>query len=284
MLYTKQLPFTDHRLGRSVEHDERSRAFAARRIFGVEQPQDVKHQLMLPPLNQSVGSCTIHTMLALNSFDEHWRSLTDAQKSAILADPEAFALTWYRYVTRNDEFPGAYEPDDTGSSGVSACKTVVHHGYANGYIHGFGLADAMTILNHKPYGQGTNWYGSMFYPSSSGEVKISAGSSVEGGHEYTAIGDDVAQKRIWYRNSWSANWGINGDFWMSWATVDRLLHEDGDVVALTPNDLPAPEPDWDLMLAKPLRDWAYSKNIWSRFTKAGKAATASREWLTRKGL
>jgi hypothetical protein len=50
------------------------------------------------------------------------------------------------------------------------------------------------------------------------------------------------------------------------------------IVTLTPN------PNWDLMLAKPLRDWAYSKSIWSGFTKSGKAATASREWLQRKGL
>ena len=39
-----------------------------------------------------------------------------------------------------------------------------------------------------------------------------------------------------------------------------------------------------LMLAKPMRDWAYSKNIWSKFTKAGKAASAGREWLQKKGL
>jgi len=250
----------------------------------MEAPQDVMHELMLPPLNQSVGSCTIHTQIALCSFDPHWRALTDEQKSKVSADPEGFALDWYRWVTRNDEFDGAYEPDDTGSSGLSASKCSVHFGYAKGYVHAFSLAEAFSILNHQPYGQGTVWKESMFYPSSSGEVRISPGSADVGGHEYTAIGNDVTNRRIWYRNSWSSNWGINGNFWMSWDTVDRLLHEDGDVVALIPNDMPVPDPDWDLMLAKPLRDWAYAKNVWSRFTKAGRAAEASREWLTRKGL
>lgn len=59
-------------------------------------------------------------------------------------------------------------------------------------------------------------------------------------------------------------------------------------LALTGRELPLP-PDpnadpADVALAAPLRDWAYSKNIWSRFTKAGKAASASREWLKIKGL
>lgn len=59
---------------------------------------------------------------------------------------------------------------------------------------------------------------------------------------------------------------------------------------LTGRELPLPpEPTpgvdaADQALAWPLKDWAYSRNVWSRFTKAGKAAAASREWLTRKGL
>jgi hypothetical protein len=66
--------------------------------------------------------------------------------------------------------------------------------------------------------------------------------------------------------------------------LERLLNEDGDCAQLVPLDELTPNPNWDLMLAKPLRDWAYSKSIWSGFTKSGKAATASREWLQRKGL
>lgn len=71
--------------------------------------------------------------------------------------------------------------------------------------------------------------------------------------------------------------------------IDRQKLADA-YLALTDRVLPLPpEPteivtDADRNLAKPLRDWADSRNIWSRFTKAGKAATASREWLTRKGL
>ena len=41
-------------------------------------------------------------------------------------------------------------------------------------------------------------------------------------------------------------------------------------------------PNSDLMLAKPLGDWTYSKSIWSRFTKSGKQQQAA-NWLQRKG-
>ncbi len=48
--------------------------------------------------------------------------------------------------------------------------------------------------------------------------------------------------------------------------------------------LPAPVTDpVDAALAPPLKAWAYSRGF-SKFTKAGKAAAASREWLQRKGL
>ena len=95
---------------------------------------------------------------------------------------------------------------------------------------------------------------------------------------------DVEHEQVWAQNSWGDDFGIDGRFRFSFADLERLLNEDGDSIQLVPLDQPAPEPEWDLMLAKPLRDWAYSKNVWSKFTKAGKAATASREWLTRKGL
>jgi hypothetical protein len=39
--------------------------------------------------------------------------------------------------------------------------------------------------------------------------------------------------------------------------LERLLNEDGDCAQLVPLDELTPNPNWDLMLAKPLRDWAY---------------------------
>jgi hypothetical protein len=280
---TKILKSDDPLLGRNIGHDPRSRAYPARNAFTIEAPQTVEHDLYLPVLDQDVGSCVLHTMTGLVSYAKHWVALTDEQKSKVSSDPEEFAENWYRWTSRNDEFAGAWEPDDTGTSGLSGAKCTVHHGYSKGYVHAFSFAEALGLLNHTPVGFGGWWYSSMDRPDSNGIIRVTSSAYRRGGHEWIWRGNDVDRRMILGRNSWSTNYGINGEMWIPWADAERLMSEDGDVVALIPNDLPAPEPDWDLMLAPPLKAWAYSRGF-SKFTKAGKAAAASREWLTRKGL
>jgi hypothetical protein len=85
-------------------------------------------------------------------------------------------------------------------------------------------------------------------------------------------------------NSWGDDYGIRGRFGFSFNDLERLLNEGGDSVQLVLLDELTPEPKLGSHARQPLCDWAYSKSIWSRFTKSGKAATTSREWLQRKGL
>ena len=42
---------------------------------------------------------------------------------------------------------------------------------------------------------------------------------VLGGHAVCAVGYDDAKKRILIRNSWGADWGLNGYFWMPYAYI-----------------------------------------------------------------
>jgi hypothetical protein len=44
--------------------------------------------------------------------------------------------------------------------------------------------------------------------------------SVLGGHAVFAMGYDLDQQRVLCRNSWGADWGISGNFWMPMAVVD----------------------------------------------------------------
>ena len=64
-----------------------------------------------------------------------------------------------------------------------------------------------------------------------------------------------------------AGWGVNGSFTMSWATLDRLLHEQGDGTVPVPVAAPAPVP------APPVPESADTE-----------FAAAARAWLTAKGL
>jgi hypothetical protein len=282
-VYTKEIPSDDPLLGRNVEHDPRSRAYAYRRDAGATL-RSARHRTHLPTLDQHVGSCTCNTVLKLISYDQHWPTLTAAQRLAIGIDPNALVDDLYRETTRNDEFDGAWEPNDTGSSGTSASKTIVRRGWAKGFQHTFSLDDALFALSDWAVGLGAWWYSSFDNPSNDGGVTLTASARRRGGHEFVLDEIDVENQIVWGQNSWGDDFGIDGRFWFPWRDLERLLDEDGDIVRLVPLDEPAPEPNWDLMLAKPLRDWAYGRTLWSRVTKAGKARAAAVEWLTRKGL
>ena len=279
-IYAKQITSDDPLLGRNIGHDPRSRAYAFQR--GDQPLVSVRHHSNIRTLNQHVGSCTCHTVLKLCTY-QHWFTLSREQQATIVNDPDGMATDWYRETTRNDEFPGIFEPDDTGSSGTSASKTAVRRGYAKGFQHAFSLDDTLAMLVERPIGIGVWWYSTFDQPDVNGFVTLTSTARRRGGHEFVLDEINVEEELVWGQNSWGGDWGASGRFCFVFDDLERLLNEDGDAVQLTPLDLPAPEPDWDLMLAKPLKDWAYSRGF-SKWTKAGKAAAVSRDWLQRKGL
>jgi hypothetical protein len=277
----KRLPNPDGRFGRNVAHDSRSRAYRPRQI---ETPQDVDWDIALPILDQEEGSCVLQTVAQLAAFIDHWRTIPLEKQRAILLDPQVFIRDWYRWTTRRDPFTGEWEPNDTGTDGNTGAKCAVNFGYAKGYVHAFGLEEGFTLLNHAPIGVGGVWMSSFDRPDFEGIIRWASNAYVRGGHEWIAVGHDTARGLVKARQTWGLGYGKQGIFYVPDEVLDRILRDDGDIIQLVPLDQPAPEPDWDQVLAKPLRDWAYSRTVWSRFTKAGKAAAASREWLTRKGL
>jgi hypothetical protein len=212
---------TPYELGRHVEHDEASRAFRAAQAGGPlvsviwKRSGDVFDQ-------GQVGSCTGNAIAGV-------MNTAPLRKRYTRRKTEADALRAYELATTLDSVPGAYPPDDTGSSGLAVCKAAVKLGWITAYHHAFGMAEALGALMLQPVIVGTNWYESMFKPDASGTVSISPGSSVAGGHEYEVLGVDVEGKRVLCANSWGAAWGVHGLFWMSWDTFNRLLSEQGDV-------------------------------------------------------
>lgn len=49
--------------------------------------------------------------------------------------------------------------------------------------------------------------------------------SVLGGHEVYAKGYDDTRGAFNVRNSWSASWGLNGDFWLPYSLLEGILSE-----------------------------------------------------------
>jgi len=222
---------SDPRLGRRVEHDERSRSYGVRRhTLHIESRQWTSS---IPVLDQgNLGSCTGNAAVGCLGYEPYYHTIH-------IPLIQSLAVDVYSEATRLDEFDGEYPPTDTGSSGLAVAKALHRRELISGYRHAFGILDVLSALMSGPLIVGTNWYTSMFYVYA-GVVTI--GGRVEGGHEYVVDGWHEATDLFSFRNSWGASWGESGRFQMSSATFDRLLREDGDATVFVPVTEPAPVP------------------------------------------
>lgn len=202
------------RLGRHVAHDPRSREFGAQEA---SQIISVYHPARGLPLNQGlIGSCTAEALIGANNATPGRTVLH--QKNAVRLYSDETAL-------EGDPYP----PNDPGGTGLWVCKAAKREGLITSYGHTFSLTSALKALVKRPVITGVNWYGSMDNPDGNGLVTISPLATVRGGHEIVATEIDVDRELVGFWQSWGRSWGAKGRFYMSFATWERLLHEDGDV-------------------------------------------------------
>ena len=206
------------RLGRHINHDPRSRDYAA---AGATQIVSVSHQATGLPLDQGkIGSCTANALCG--ALD----SVPNFKGANPLTESDAVSL--YELETKLEGQP--YPPNDPGGSGLMVCKAAKERGLISSYRHAFGIQRALEALVLRPVITGIGWYTSFDHPdTSTGLVEIGPGATVRGGHEIVADGIDAEKKLVWFWNSWGSGWGLGGRFCMSFDTWDRLLQEDGDV-------------------------------------------------------
>lgn len=208
------------RLGRHVEHDERSRAFSvAPRLTPLRSVQWPRH---CDAFDQAdLGSCTGNAMagaLMTGPLYVHGRELTEKD-----------AVALYASATKLDTISGHYPPEDTGSSGLAVAKAAKRAGYIKEYKHAFGTNSALSALTLGPIIIGIGWYEGFDEPQGS-DAELVISGDVRGGHELVLDGIDVKSGLVKGTNSWGVNWGNRGRFSMSFGTFKRLLAERGDVV------------------------------------------------------
>lgn len=264
---------TGGRLGRHVEHDSRSKAYAlSEDLLGTGTYTSVTHTINAPVLNQGdKGACTGFGTEACVSGDPFYAAIPATVKTrpTVNADTDnQQALALYSTATSLDNIKGTYPPNDTGSTGLAAAKAAQKAGLISGYQHALSLDGALKALGLVDVITGVNWYEGFDNPDASGRVKISG--SVRGGHEFCVYGIDAAKKLVWARNSWGADWGLNGCFAFPFDDWGRLLDEQGDVTVFVPLTSPAPVPtptpipipdSVDAAMAKAARAWLAAKGL-----------------------
>lgn len=225
------------RLGRHINHSARLAArphpMLGRTLVSVE------HARHIPILDQGdVGSCTgnatvgsLGTTPVYEALPVNHRPLDEQLAVQIYSDAEVI------------DGDGPYPPNDNGSTGPSVGQVAVSDGYAAKFDHYTDIDSTLQALQDDPVMLGMNWYSSFDTPDANGVVVISRGAYVRGGHEVVARGYDAAKQMIKLDNSWGTSWGVNGSFYMSAATLKRLLIEGGDATVLRPlAPVPVPVP------------------------------------------
>jgi hypothetical protein len=238
------------RLGRHVEHDPRSLAFA-HGVLPKAAIKSVDWTRRAPIFDQgNLGSCTGNAAAGLVATDFRDRTgLTSVTiNDEVLPVDEDFAVRLYSLATQLDEFDGAYPPDDTGSSGLGAAKALKKVGLSTGYTHAFSLTALLSALQAGPVMVGTVWLESMFEVDADGYVTVDRKSSVAGGHEFVLSAYDIGRQALRIDNSWGDSWGVRGSAWLTQADMQWLLAQQGDVTVPawvtvpTPPPAPAPSP------------------------------------------
>lgn len=160
-----------------------------------------------------------------------------------------FARQLYADIVLIDPWPQNDGPDYSfGTDVLSGAKILHQRGKIKEYRWAFGIEDLILAIRFSPAVLGLNWYDSMFDPEANGFLRIAG--ALAGGHCVIAngvklvyrAGTTTAQKRSaqWFsfldidksfiriHNSWGANWGINGEAFISIRDMQRLLSERGE--------------------------------------------------------
>jgi hypothetical protein len=275
IVYRRDLPRTDPRLGRHVHHDERSRNYAFDSSDIVIT--SVVHARAIGILDQSrVGSCTGNAGIGALATDPVFDPV---KAETFYPMTESGALKLYSDAEDVDG-DGPYPPNDNGSCGLSIAKCLQRANLISGYQHTFSLEDALKALMTGPVLFGTNWYDRMFAPDPDGRVQI--GGSLAGGHEIVARQVEAETDRVWFDNSWGEGWGVKGRFYLIFDDLGMLLGQDGDIVVPVPVSAPAPVPisDPDQTLADVARPWVARRHYGSNRVMQ----QATEAWLQTKGL
>jgi len=204
----------------------------------------------------ALGSCTCNTGTA--HIAERWAAagkdlsglkLTGGTGAITMSATgstadEEFAILLYHLVTDQTGVPSQeWPPTDCGSNGLYVCQELIAQGFAASYKSASNVTADITLLQSGSVMQGGPWFNSWMTPDSNGFVdgdgsyeamRAAVNSGVAGGHETLQHGIpqlalasngsvDLAHTVIKVRNSWSTQFGLNGDYLLHASTLNYLL-------------------------------------------------------------
>lgn len=204
------------KLGRIPEFDERSKNFPVRTLFRpqplVSKSWDCPIQLNQGNIGACVGFSWAHKLASAPLF------------SSGLSNEKGVEI--YHQAQKLDHIPGENYEGTSVLAGVKAVRKMFP-GSVTQYRWAFGLNEVLQTLSYVgPVVLGLPWYESMFEPDSKGNIKVSG--MIAGGHAILCRAIYVELQMVRLHNSWGNSWGLNGDCFLTFVDLGKLLKEQGE--------------------------------------------------------
>lgn len=130
----------------------------------------------------------------------------------------------YKEAQKIDEWPGE---NYDGTSVLAGAKVVKELGFIEEYRWAFGLEDLILAVGYAgPAVIGVNWYTGMFTPNKENFIVVDG--SIAGGHAILVKGVNISKRLFKLHNSWGPNWGENGECYITFDDMAKLLNEQGE--------------------------------------------------------
>jgi len=215
---------TDKRLDRLVHFDERSRNFPIRQLSGMKPRRS-------------------YTWRCEEWFDQgrEGACVGFALGHEISARPAEFRGLNFDYLVKNvyqeaqkiDPWDGGSYPGATpfyeGTSILAGVKILHKKGFFKSYRWAFGINDLLLGVGYNgPAVIGVPWYSGMLNTDENGFIH--ADGYIAGGHAVLVRAVNVKKGYVTIRNSWGKGWGVNGDCYMTFDDLDKLLQQRGEAV------------------------------------------------------
>ncbi len=229
--------------GRRYAADDRDRNFLMRRML-----PDVRRLTLATRKTWSINSKALDQGDTGTCVGHAWRnflrcspirtekggpSAFDVYRSAVLKDPWA----------TNDKEAKLPDGDDGlayGTTVRAGAKALTDFGRLKSYVWAFSLQTTVEwVLTQGPVVLGTNWYSSMSHTDAQGIARITPTAEPVGGHAYLLRGVDTRTALARCCNSWGDSWGKSGEFFLPFADLERLIHEDGEACSAVEKRLTA---------------------------------------------
>lgn len=212
----------DPRLDRLEEFDRRSLNFPINDVLkSLPRRLVTKHWPCPTKLDQgNEGSCVGHAWAhELAAEPAVWKNITHEKAVGI-----------YKLAQTLDPWPGENYQGTSVLAGIKATMQLYPKAYSS-YRWAFNMKELLQTLSYVgPVVLGIRWYNSFFFPDKkTGLIEIFPGSAIAGGHAILANGISMKNRRILLHNSWGTSWGKQGNCWIAFKTLHRLLDEGGEV-------------------------------------------------------